>query len=286
MNRVPLSLQSIAPVLLLAAAAQSAAAITLQARGIDSGLVAISRTLTIADAPPIGDLLEFRVFYAANAANGETMDYDGMEPILESDLVDDAAHLFVVEKSGALALFVVYKRQAGTQSADATLSAGAGDFSLADIVVRDAAGDDYAIVDGEIVTSHRITLEGRTDGYVALLTGRFDGPGDVLAFDFATPVAGTSDLPFASIQVYAGLDPAGDPIWFEIDSGPFSPSTPRRIELSFLSAVPSLGLPARSGLALVLSLLGVVAVRRITRRARRDSSNHGRPRLGATATRT
>jgi hypothetical protein len=248
-------------VLLLGLAAQPAASVPLQARGVDSGLLTTSPTLSIADLPPLGDLHEFRVFYAADASDGETMDYNGAAPILESDLVDDAAHLFVLEKSGVLALFVVYKRQAGTQSADGVLSATGGDFALADIIVKDAVGDSYSIVAGDIVTSHRITLSGRTDGYVATLAGRFEAEGDTLGFDFATPAFGTSDLPFTSIQVFAGIASGGGPVWFEIDSGPFSSTTSRRVEFTIPPAVPSLGRPAMSVLALALILLGVAGMR-------------------------
>lgn len=245
--------------LLVGGAAQPAASTNLLARGLDSGVVVTTPTLSIVDELPLGDALEFRVFYAASAADGETMDFDGEEPILESALVLDAAHLFVLEKSGELALYVVYKRQAGTQSADGTLSATGGDFVLADILVQDAGGDDYSIVNGDIVTSHRITLTGRTDGYVAALGGRFDAVGDKLQFDFATPASGTPDLPLTSIQVFAGLDASGDPVWLEVDSGPFSSTTPRRVELTRLSSVPSLGGPGMVFLACLLAGLGLAA---------------------------
>jgi hypothetical protein len=257
---------SVCAALLVGLTAQPAASIPLQVRGIDSGLLTTSPTLSIADLPPLADLQEFRVFYAADAADGETMDYNGAVPILESDLVDDAAHLFVLEKSGELALFVVYKRQAGTQSADGVLSATGGDFSSADIIVKDALGDSYSIASGDIVTSHRITLSGRTDGYVATLAGKFDAEGDTLGFDFATPASGTSDLPLTSIQVFAGIDQSGGPIWFEIDSGPFSSTTPRRVELTIPPAVPSLGSPAMAVLALALALLGVAGMSAISSR--------------------
>lgn len=217
----------------------SAGAVLVQAEGLDSGLLASSPAVAIADAPPLGDDLEFQLFYAPDAGNGETVDYDGQAPLLESSLVPDAAHLLFLRRGGDLALFVVYKRDAGTQSADATLSASGGDFTLADLLVRDAAADSYAIASGDLVTSHRITLGGRTDGYVAALGGRFGAPGDTLQFDFATPAAGTSDLPFTSIRVYGGLDGGGSPIWTEVDAGPFSSSTARRVRLTLVSGVPT-----------------------------------------------
>jgi len=241
---------------------------TVLARGTDSGLATSSPAVSIADAPPIGDALELQLFYAGDAGDGETLDYNGMDPILEADLVDDAAHLFFLEKSDALALFVVYKRQAGTQSADGVLAASSGDFVSGDVIVKDAAADSYAIVGGDIVTTHRITLSGRTDGYVATVAGRFELAGDVLTFDFATPANGTSDLPFTSIQVYTGEDQAGDPVWFEIDSGPFSSTTTRRVELSFPGPVPALGSMGLLALLLGVGLAAVILVPAGVRSAR------------------
>jgi hypothetical protein len=85
--------------------------------------------LAIVDDGPIGDALEFQLFYSVDASNGKVRNYDGKDPIHESDLKPDGAHLFFVEKSGDLALFVVYKRDTEateTRSADATLSAAGG----------------------------------------------------------------------------------------------------------------------------------------------------------------
>lgn len=261
MRTLPLLLAMSTQVLLTGALSQEATAATIRVEGIDSGVVATSPTLAIVDQPPLLDPLEFRVFYAASASNGSTTDYDGMAPILEADLVADAAHLFVLEKSGEFALFVVYKRQAGTQSADATLAASGGDFNLGSIIVEDAAEDDYAIVAGNIVTTHRILVGGRTDGYVAALAGRFESAGDTMTFDLSTPAAGTSDLALTSIQVYTGTNPSGDPIWAEVDSGPFSASTPRRVELTLLAAnVSLLGDAALTVLAITLALIGAAAI--------------------------
>jgi hypothetical protein len=138
-----------------------------------------------------------------------------------------------------------------------------------DIIVKDWVGadDSYAIVSGDIVTSHQILFGGRTDGYVATLASRFGAIGDVLTFDFATPASGTSDNAFTSIQVFKGLDESGDPIWFEIDSGPFSSTTSRRVEFTVVEPVPGLGLVGGATLALALAL-GIIPTLR-ARRARR-----------------
>ena len=238
-------------------------ATTVLARGVVSGVTTVSPVLEIADAPPIGDLVEFQAFYAASAVgSGGTLDYDGEPPILEEDLVPGAAHLFFLEKSGEMALFVVYKRLESVQSVDGAVSSSAGAFNIGDYVVRDAPEDTHDIVGGALSTSHRITVGGRTDGYVASLAGRFDEPGDVLVFDMVTPsLAHLTDDPFSGIQVFGGLDGLGDPIWIEIDAGPFAAFGSGRVELTRQAPMPVPGLGA-VGLLTVAFSLGHLGVRR------------------------
>ena len=149
-------------------------------------------------------------------------DYVGVPPIEKADLIDDAAHLFLVDTTDGRALFVVYESPetgGGNRSAGGRLAVGPPDLVIDDVLVRDSNQDDYSIDLGELVTEHEMPIGGNSDGFAVALGSRFASDGDSLAFTLTSPVGGGN--PLTTVYVYTGLE-AGEPSWFELASGDLS----------------------------------------------------------------
>ncbi len=202
-------------------------------------------------------------FYGGDES-GAFMNYEGRDPIAKTDLIDNAAHLFLADVTDGRTLFVVYERPpAGTTtiSADGALASNRGDFDAADYLVRDAPVDTHDVIGGSLVTQHEIPTTGFSDGYLAALDTKFHFFGDRLLFRVTSPTSTSSGL--TSLVVYTGTDALGDPVWFELEAGDFSGGVTAELLI-----VPE---PGSGVLALGVCALGVCALFVLPGRRRRSA---------------
>ena len=179
-----------------------------------------------------GDALSFYSGGVSDDYPGMTVgDYIGFAPIDKSALLNEAAHVFLVEESkNGLSIVVVYlgeKDRAGTgvgTNLKSTVIHGDSVFVEENIIAKDGGIDIYLVENGNIVTEHNIKEINVTDGYAVNLNTKFDEEGEKLLLTLTSPHKFWVPKYVTSLVVYAGQDGDGSPIWYELESGDFSES--------------------------------------------------------------
>lgn len=236
-------------------------------RGPDPGVVAETYAIAVEDGASGSDPGPWRAFYGGR---GPTVERFAGRAMGVADLVPGAAHLVFLRRENAYALGVVYRRARGIRSVQARLEGSGGALEVRGLVVRDAAGDRYAVRNGALETLHRMDPGDPTAGYVAVLGAAFSAPGDVLSFGLRSPAPGGARAPLSAILVYGGEDPSGAPIWIPVDAGPFPDAGIPRIRFRLVADDPSAGgsTPAFAAVCFALALVLVGSVRFLRREPR------------------